>query len=103
MYVRMLCCQFALTISLKSGEKVPAVIRPTKLYGAECWAMRKKDGHLSNKTEMRMLRWIHGTSLKATSQDIQKRANVRPIVKRRLSWYGHIRRRDPEDITQQWY
>ena len=55
-----------------------------------------------------MLRLIHGTSLKATSQEIQKRANVRPVVvlscyETRLSWYGHIRRRDPEDITQQWY
>ena len=39
-----------------------AVFKPTMVYGAECWAMRKKEEHLVNKT--RMLRWIHGISLK---------------------------------------
>ena len=71
------------------------VIKPTMLYGAECWAMRKKEEYLLNKTEMRMLRWIQGISLKdhIRSEEIRKRLNVMPIVdqvtKRRLSWYGH--------------
>ena len=82
------------------------VIKPTMLYGAECWAMRKKEEHLLNKTEMRMLRWIQGIRLKdhVRSEEIRKRANVRLIVdqvtKRRLSWYGHIKRRKPEDMTR---
>ena len=77
------------------------------LYGAECcWAMRKKEEHLLNKTEMRMLHWIQGISLKdhVRSEEIRKRLNVMPIVdqvtKRRLSWYGHIKRRKPEDMTR---
>ena len=67
--------------------------------------MRQKEEHLLNKTEMRMLRWIQGISLKdhVRSEEIRKRANVMPIVdqvtKRRLSWYGHIKRRKPEDMT----
>ena len=52
-----------------------------------------------------MLRWIQGISLKdhVRSEEIRKRRNVMPIVdqvtKRRLSWYGHIKRRTPEDMT----
>ena len=55
-----------------------AVFKPTMVYGAECWAMRTKEEHLVNKT--RMLRWIHGISLKDNtavimSDAIRKRAN----------------------------
>ena len=54
---------------------------------------------------MKMIRWIHGIWLKyhVRSEAIRRRAQVKPIVahvcKRRLSWYGHIRRIDHEDIT----
>ena len=54
---------------------------------------------------MKMPRWIHGIRLKdhIKSVEIRKRAKVKPIVahviNRRLSWYGHIRRRDAGDIT----
>ena len=37
------------------------VIRPTLLYGSECWAVCKKED-LIYRTEMRMLRWILGVS-----------------------------------------
>ena len=68
--------------------------------------MRKTEEHLLNKTERRMLRWIHGISLKdhVWCEEIRKRLNVMPIVDqvtiRRLSWYGHIKRRKPEDMTR---
>ena len=94
-------------VPVKQKVKIyQTVIKPTMLYGAECWAMRKKEEHLLNKTEMRMLRWIQGISLKdhVRSEEIRKRLNVMPIVdqvtKRRLSWYGHIKRRKPEDMTR---
>ena len=44
-------------------ELYQTVMKPTMLYGVECWAMRKKEDHLLNKTELGMLRWIHGISL----------------------------------------
>ena len=47
---------------LQEQSSYQAVFKPTMVYGAECWAMRKKEEHLVNKT--RMLRWIHGISLK---------------------------------------
>ena len=57
--------------------------------------------------EMRMLRWIHGISLKdnVRIEHIRKRAKANPNVivadatRRRCSWCGHIRRGDPEGIT----
>ena len=76
------------------------------IYGAECWTMIKKEEHILNKADMKMPRWIHGIRLldHRKSVEIRKRAKVKPIVahviNRRLSWYGHIRRRDTEDITR---
>ena len=48
------------------------------LNGAECWAMRMKEEHISNKNVVRMVRWIHCISLKdhASSSEIRKRAKL---------------------------
>ena len=48
------------------------VIRPVLLYGAEVWVTRKKEEHLLETTEMRMLRRIKGVTLKdrERSEDI---------------------------------
>ena len=52
-------------VPIKLKHKIyKTVIRPTMTYGAECWTMKKKDEMLMNKTEMRMLRWIQGVSLR---------------------------------------
>ena len=49
------------------------VIRPTMTYGAECWTMKKKDEMLMNKTEVRMLRWIQGVSLREHKRNEETR------------------------------
>ena len=48
-------------VPIKLKDKVyKTVIKPTMTYGAECWAVRKKDENRLNVAEMRMLRWIRG-------------------------------------------
>ena len=82
------------------------VIRPTMTYWAECWTMKKKDEMLMNKTEMRMLRWIQGVSLREhkRNEEIREAATVQPItthlMQKRLRRYGHVRRRDDSHMTR---
>ena len=38
------------------------MIRPVMNYGAETWALKKKDEERLERTEMRMLRWILGVT-----------------------------------------
>ena len=75
-------------------------------YGAECWTMKTKDDMLMNKTEMRMLRWIQGVSLRdhTRNEEIREAATVQPItthlMQKRLRWYGHVRRRNESHMTR---
>ena len=74
------------------------VIIPTMTYGAECWTIKKKDDMLMNKTEMRMLQYIQGVSLREhnKNEEIREAATVQPIathlMQKRLRRYGHVRR-----------
>ena len=75
-------------------------------YGAECWTMRKKNDMLMNKTEMKMLRWIQGVSLRdgIRNEEISEAATVQAItthlMQKRLRWYGHVRRRDDSHMSR---
>ena len=52
-------------VPIKLKDKVyKTVIKPTMTYGAECWAVRKKDENRLHVAEMRMLRWIRGKTRK---------------------------------------
>ena len=52
-------------VPIKLKDKVyKMVIKPTMTYGAECWAVRKKDENGLHVAEMRMLRWIRGKTRK---------------------------------------
>ena len=68
--------------------------------------MKKKDEMLMNKTEMRMLLWIQGVSLREhkRNEEIREAATVQPItthlMQKRLRWYGHVRRRDDSNTTR---
>ena len=60
--------------------------------------MGLKDEMLMNKTELRMLRWIQGVSLREhkRNEEIREAATVLPIathlMQTLLRWYGHVRR-----------
>ena len=68
--------------------------------------MKKKDEMLMNKTDMRMLRWIQGVSLREhkRNEEIRAAAIVQPIathlMQKRLRWYGQVSRRDDSHMTR---
>jgi len=84
------------------GKVYKTMIRPVLMYGAETWALRKKDEVLLERTEMRMLRWILGVSLKdkLRNEDIRNRLEVVNIKEKvreaRLRWFGHVERQDAD-------
>ena len=66
-------------VPIKLKDKVyKTVIKPTMTYGAECWAVRKKDENRLHVAVMRMLRWIRGKTRKdhVRNQIIQEDAKV---------------------------
>ena len=56
----------------------PRSIKPNMTYGAECWTNKEKDEILMNKTELRMVWWIQGVSLRdhIRIEEIRKAATV---------------------------
>ena len=82
------------------------VIKPTMTYGAECWAVTKKDENRLHVAEMRMLRWVRGNTRKdhVRNQLIQEDSKVCPMStflrQKRLNLYGHIRRRDDDNLSR---
>src|SRR6218665_3416810 len=82
------------------------MIRPVMMYGAEAWTLRRKEEKFLERTEMRMLRWILGISLK----DMQRNENIRKkigvacitdkIREARLRWYGHVERSGDTNIRR---
>ena len=89
---------------LKQRSKLyTACIRPKMIYGSETWAMSKYILDLFESTEMRMLRWMMGVSLKdkMRSEDLRRHAgveNIHKVMRRnRLRWYGHVQRKEDGD------
>lgn len=46
------------------GKFSRTTIRPVMLYGKECWAAKKQHASKMSVTEMRMLRWMSGKTLR---------------------------------------
>ena len=72
------------------------VIRPVLMYGSETWALRKREERMLERTEMRMLRWIMGISLRERrrNEDIRQLAEIACISEKireaRLRWFGKV-------------
>lgn len=92
-------CDPKITVRLK-GKIYRTMIRPVMIYGAEAWTLKRREEELLERTEMRMLRWILGVSLKDKNrnENIRKAAGVACISEKareaRLRWYGHVERAD---------
>ena len=84
------------------------MVRPVMTYGSECWGLKKKDERKLNTTEMRMIRMMLGVTLKdkLRNEEVRRRTtvttNVVTIVERiKLRWYGHLQRKDEEEVVRQ--
>ncbi|XGW19497.1 hypothetical protein V3C99_003389 [Haemonchus contortus] len=81
------------------GKVYRAVVRPTMLYGSECWPVSKFHEGQLHSAEMRMLRWACGwTRLdRVRNEDVRTAMQTAPIQlkmrEQRLRWFGHVLRR----------
>ena len=82
------------------------VVRPAMVYGSECWALRKQEEQRLHNNEIKMLRPSQGKTRKdrIKNETIRGNAKVSPInsvlTQKRLSWYGHVMRREETHITR---
>ena len=73
------------------------------IYGSETRAMKVDQEARFERTEMRMVRWMCGVSLKEKRRSADLRASmgldaVGVVVRgNRLRWLGHVLRKDPND------
>jgi hypothetical protein len=90
------------SLSLK-GKVYNSCVRSCMLYGSETWQMKVEHEEKLERTEMRMIRWMCGVSLrdKRTNADLRKRIGVEPIGvvlrRNRLRWFGHVERKKDND------
>ena len=83
-----------------------SIIRPVLLYGLEVLALKTVDEKLLENTEMKMMRWIGGISLRQhrTNDDIRRLLGVTKITENareaRLRWLGHVMRREQEHVLR---
>ncbi len=98
-------CDKKVPIKLKDNV-YKTVIKPTMTYGAECWAVRKKDENRLHVAKMRMLRWIRGKTRKdhVRNHIMQEDAKVSQMStflrQKRLHLYAHIRRREEDNLSR---
>ena len=91
-------CDKKVPLNLK-GKLYRAEIRPSMLYGSECWPMTKAQANRMEVAEMRMLRWTYGKTMldMITTGVFRAKLEVATIINKlregRLRWFGHVRRR----------
>ena len=78
--VRQDFCVHNMPLSLK-GKFYKTAVKPTFLYGTECWANKKQHIQKMSVTEMRMLRWMCGKTRtnKVRNEDIHRLVGVAHI------------------------
>ncbi|XP_068217884.1 uncharacterized protein [Palaemon carinicauda] len=73
-------------------------------YGAETWPMKKIFEKKMDVVEIRMLRWMAGIMrLYKVRNDLERGTTKvtevsKKIQEKRLHWFGHVMRRDPEYV-----
>src|ERR1700733_4837505 len=100
----------AKNISIKTKMKIyHALVEPLLLYGSETWCLKKEDERRLLAAEMNWLRRIRGRSCCCRREKIRNEVTrrelgvtetiIEQIRKRRLSWFGHVKRMDEKRIA----
>ena len=98
-------CDAKIPIKLK-GKFYRTAVRPTILYGTECWTVKSQHENKVGVAEMRMLWWMCGKTRqdKIRNGAIRERVGVAPIVEKmvenRLRWFVHVERRPVDSVVR---
>ena len=98
-------CDRRMPVAVK-GKVYRTMVRPVLIYGSETWTLKRREEERLERTEMRMLRWILGLTLrdKKRNADIRRILGVACITDKireaRLRWFGHVQRREEEDCVR---
>ena len=91
-------------VSLRmKGQVYRSCVRSVMIYGSETWPMKKEHENRLNTTEMRMIRWMSGVSLRdrKSSKELRDGVGVEEITevcrRSRLRWFGHVERKEDDD------
>lgn len=98
-------CGKKIPVGLK-GKVYRMIVRPTLLYGSECWPIKKHQVQRLMMAEMRMIRWMCGyTRLdRIRNEVIREKVGVAPIEDKmreaRLRWFGHVNGRSENALVR---
>ena len=85
------------------GKIYAACVQSVMVYGSDTWPMKVEDMQKLERTESMMMRWMCRVSLKERKPTLVLRKSlgiddVAAVVRRhRLTWFGHVERKDPKD------
>ena len=82
------------------------VVQPVLTYGAECWALNKRDEKRLEVTEMNMLRRMLGVTRrdKLRNEEVRERTgmqeNIVIVERSKIRWYGHVRKGERDVVRR---
>nr|GEY74399.1 hypothetical protein [Tanacetum cinerariifolium] len=91
-------CDKRIPLKLK-GKFYRAAIRPSMLYGSECWPITKALAFRVEVAKLRMPRWTCGKTMvdMISNEVFRATLDVNSIIDKmregRLRWFGHVKRR----------
>ena len=88
-------------MSMRVKAKIcTTMVRPVMTYGSECWGLKKK-----GERKLRMLKMMLGVTLKdkPRNEEVRRRTTITTSVvtiaeRSKLRWYGHLLRKDEEEV-----
>ena len=96
-------CDRKLSARVK-GKMYKCVVRPALMYGMETVAVTERQVKKMEVAELKMVRWALGV----TRKDMIRNGYIRGTAKiaklgnmlrsGRLKWYGHVKRREEENV-----